>query len=323
LKAERKQEEEQERMTENEIRKVIVIDAPPNVVFDAISKPEELTNWFPDVAILEPKVGGRFQFNFYKDSDRHTKRTKSDACVEGRVIEFIQNKKLAYLWQHKNIPDFPETVVIWELEQIGKNKTRIILTHSGFTGKEEGKGIKEHNEGWNYFIARLAKYSTEKNGEQKTTKYDLYAKDEKPTSFTIEQSYYFKASSKKVFQAITDPEILVKWFLSKAKVVPKEGGTYSFEWMGGYHMTGMIKQFEPHKTVSYSWHDKISNGEMVETTASFQVAKKGRGSLLKLHHSGFTNAEHYAECSSRWAYYLTNLKSVLDWGTDVRSKYDW
>ncbi|HEX6561534.1 MAG TPA: SRPBCC domain-containing protein [Nitrososphaera sp.] len=307
-------------MTENEIRKVIVIDAPPDVVFEAISDPEELTSWFPDAAILEPKVGGKFQFIFNKDSDRRNKRNDRGASPEGRVLEFIPNSKLAYSWQHKDIADFPETVVTWELEQLGKNKTRVTLTHSGFTGKEGDKGIREHNEGWDYFTARLVKYCDEKMMEQKTRKQDLSTK---ARSFTIEQSYYFKAPPKKVFQAMTDPKILVKWFLSKAKVVPRKGGTYSFDWIGGYHMTGSVKQFETNKAVSYSWHDEMPDGEMVETTASFQVAKKGRGTLLKLRHSGFTDPEHFAECSSRWAYYLTNMKSVLDWGTDVRSKYDW
>ena len=36
-----------------EIRKSIVIDASPEVVFKAITEPEELTQWFPDQAILE------------------------------------------------------------------------------------------------------------------------------------------------------------------------------------------------------------------------------------------------------------------------------
>ena len=212
----------------------------------------------------------------------------------------------------------------WELEQLGRNKTRVTLIHSGFTGKEEEyKGIKEHDEGWDYFTARLIEYCNEKNVGERTAKPDLATKEDKPMYFTIEQSYYFKAHPKKVFQAITDPKILVKWFLSKAKVVPSEGGTYSFDWIGGYHMTGMVKQFETNKAVSYSWHDIMHSGEMVETTASFQVTKKGRGTILKLRHFGFTDPEHFAECSSRWAYYLTNMKSVLDWGTDVRSKYDW
>jgi uncharacterized protein YndB with AHSA1/START domain len=60
---------------------------------------------------------------------------------------------LAYTWQHKNIADFPETVVTWELEELGKNKTRLTLTHTGFTGKEgDMKSAKEHNQGWSYFL---------------------------------------------------------------------------------------------------------------------------------------------------------------------------
>ena len=50
-----------------EIRKTIVIDASPEVVFKAITEPEELTQWFPDQAILESRVGGRMKFSFYKE----------------------------------------------------------------------------------------------------------------------------------------------------------------------------------------------------------------------------------------------------------------
>jgi len=53
-------------MTENEIKKVIEIDASPEAVFSAISDAKELTQWFPDVAILEPKVGGEIQAFIFK-----------------------------------------------------------------------------------------------------------------------------------------------------------------------------------------------------------------------------------------------------------------
>ena len=46
-----------------------------------------------------------------------------------------------------------------------------------------------------------------------------------PKSFVIEQAYYFEAPFEKVFQALTDSKMLVKWFLSKAKVVPEKGGS--------------------------------------------------------------------------------------------------
>jgi uncharacterized protein YndB with AHSA1/START domain len=154
-----KTKEGKRNMSDLDIRKTIEIDASPEVVFKAISDPAELTIWFPDAAILEPRTGGKFKFSFYKDSDRRPKKMDQDSFTEGKVLEFVPNKKLAYTWQHKKVPDFPETVVTWELEQVSKNKTRVTLTHSGFTGKEAiQKSAKEHNQGWSYFLGELASY---------------------------------------------------------------------------------------------------------------------------------------------------------------------
>jgi len=144
-----------------------------------------------------------------------------------------------------------------------------------------------------------------------------------PKSFAIEQSYYFEAPPERVFEALTEPEALAKWFLSNAKVDPKKGGTYAFDWIGGYHMTGTVKGFSKGKAVSYSWHDKLPSGKMATTEASFAIRKKVGGTLLQLRHTGFTDPEHFADCSSRWGYYLTNMKSVLGHGVDLRSRYDW
>lgn len=145
-----------------EIKKSIVIHASPEVVFKAITDPNELTNWFPDHAILEPKVGGKMKLSFYKEKSEKRTGCKADAFPEGTIKEFIPNKKLSYTWQHKDVPEFPETVVSWELEDIGANKTRVELIHSGFTGKEERKSFKEHDQGWTYFLDRLEKYCKDK-----------------------------------------------------------------------------------------------------------------------------------------------------------------
>ena len=141
--------------------------------------------------------------------------------------------------------------------------------------------------------------------------------------FIIEQAYFFKASPKKVFDALTTPEGLTSWFLSDAALEARTGSIYEFDWLGGYHMEGNIKGIQSGKSVSYSWHDKLPNGKNAVTNASFSVAKKGSGTILKLRHTGFEDPVHFAECSSRWGYYLTNMKSVLDHGTDLRSEYDW
>jgi uncharacterized protein YndB with AHSA1/START domain len=135
-----------------DIEKNIVIDASPEVVFRAITDQVELTNWFPDQAILEPKLGGKVKFSFYKDKEREHR--EFDFFPEGTIMEFIPNKKVSYTWEEPNTPDFPRTVVTWELEEIENNKTRVKLLHTGF---ESGKLFK-HDEGWSYFLYQLQRY---------------------------------------------------------------------------------------------------------------------------------------------------------------------
>ncbi len=145
-------------MTQNEIKQVIEIDASPEVVFSAISDAQELIQWFPDAAILEPKVGGQFKLSFLKDSKNSRMKLDRDFINEGKVLEIIQNKKLVHTWKWQAFSDFAETIVTWELEQVD-NKTRLTLTHTGFTGKEQGPAsLEEHNKGWSFFLNGLISY---------------------------------------------------------------------------------------------------------------------------------------------------------------------
>ena len=141
-----------------EIRKSIVIDASPEVVFKAITDPNELTKWFPDQVILEPRVGGKVRFSFLKET-RLLEKLDMNYFMEGTIKELVAYKKLSYTWKFKYIPGFPETTVAWELEKIDPNKTKVKLTHLGFTGEEKGMtSLESHDKGWTDELNNLAKY---------------------------------------------------------------------------------------------------------------------------------------------------------------------
>jgi uncharacterized protein YndB with AHSA1/START domain len=141
-----------------EIRKTIIIEASSDTVFKAITEQEELTQWFPDQAILEPRVLGKVRFTTLKDLHPEWKLDR-DYIMEGTIKEFIPNKKLSYIWKYRDTPDFPETTVVWELVEIAPDKTRVDLTHSGFTGEEKGlTSLESHNEGWTEMLNKLANY---------------------------------------------------------------------------------------------------------------------------------------------------------------------
>jgi uncharacterized protein YndB with AHSA1/START domain len=139
---------------DSEIRKSVVIDAPPEMVFKAIIDEKELIEWFPDIAVLEPKVGGKIRFTFRKENSQKQDR---DFYPGGEILEFIPNQKISYTWEHKDIAGFPRTIVTWQLDHIEHNKTRVELIHSGFVGSEH-EMYDEHKEGWYYFLNKLVMY---------------------------------------------------------------------------------------------------------------------------------------------------------------------
>ncbi|HZY70913.1 MAG TPA: SRPBCC domain-containing protein [Thermoplasmata archaeon] len=144
-----------------------------------------------------------------------------------------------------------------------------------------------------------------------------------PKSYVAAQSYFFESSPRRVFAALSDPKELVRWFLSEAKFEPRSGGSFAFTWLDGYRMEGRLLELRKDRSVTFRWVDSLPQSGTAVTRARFQVGKRGNGTLLRLRHSGFRDPRHFAECSARWAYFLTNLKSVLDHGTDLRSPFDW
>jgi len=141
----------------------------------------------------------------------------------------------------------------------------------------------------------------------------------------IEQRFYYAASQKRVYAALTEPRQLVKWFLQEASLEPKTGGAFRFVWRGGYSMKGKVLRARPGKEVEFSWVDRF-DGKVLKTVASFTLRKKGSGTLLAVTHSGFKGGRRwvalFGAVQSGWAYYLTNLRSVLEHGVDLRSELD-
>jgi uncharacterized protein YndB with AHSA1/START domain len=146
-----------------------------------------------------------------------------------------------------------------------------------------------------------------------------------PRKPIVRQEYYFESSPETVFNALTEPEELAKWFLGAARMNPKQGGSYTFTWQGGSRHSGKVKKFVRNRALVLTWHDKVKGG-LYPTQVSFALSPKGKGTLLRVRHTGFKDGADwlwlFGAIQSGWAYFLTNLKSVLRQGMDLRSEYD-
>lgn len=81
-------------------------------------------------------------------------------------------------------------------------------------------------------------------------------------------------------------------------------------------------RFDADRAITFSWTDKLENGEVAKTTVAFMVVRKGRGTLLELRHTDFKDPEHFVTCASKCVYFLTDMKPALDHGLDLRSEFD-
>ncbi len=139
------------------IKREIIIDAPIDKVFSAVSDKDQLTHWFPDMAVLEKREGGRVSFTFLRSDENNLDK---DHEMNGKIIKFIPNRELSYTWHFRTKPEFSkDTIVTWRFESLDKNKTKVILRHSGFT-EDDIQQYNEHSQGWTWFVNRLRNYLT-------------------------------------------------------------------------------------------------------------------------------------------------------------------
>jgi uncharacterized protein YndB with AHSA1/START domain len=106
----------------------VEIEAPPAAVFHALMTPEELDRFFATRAVVEPHIGGLYDFGWGDGGPV-------------KILDLAQDAKLAYSWHYATEPP---TIVTWTLENSGGG-TRLTLVHSGF---EPQTWTEEYHCGW-------------------------------------------------------------------------------------------------------------------------------------------------------------------------------
>ncbi|MDH6553667.1 uncharacterized protein YndB with AHSA1/START domain [Streptomyces sp. SAI-208] len=141
------------------IEREIHIDASPEVVFDVVSSPEHLRQWWPDEAEFPPVPGGTGRIGFGDCSQGGT-------WVQFTVVDAVPPRLFSFRWTHEEgEPAAPgnSNLVVFELEPAGTG-TLLRMTESGFRerGWDEAKvaaRYTEHTTGWDFYLPRLPVYA--------------------------------------------------------------------------------------------------------------------------------------------------------------------
>jgi len=141
---------------------------------------------------------------------------------------------------------------------------------------------------------------------------------------SVNHQYFIRASPGRTFDALINPQTLVKWLADRAEFSPRKGGSYLLAWNEGPTHTGTVLEFRPGRSIALSW--EWPGASLKGTVFRLSVAPKGRGSIFSIEHTGFPKDERWADLYGGaewgWTYFALNLKSVLETGHDLRSKHD-
>ncbi|MFI0895069.1 SRPBCC domain-containing protein [Streptomyces sp. NPDC020983] len=137
------------------------IEASPEVVFDVVSSPEHLREWWPDEVDLPgvPGVAGRIGFGDVANG-------KGD-WVQFTVVDAVPPRLFSFRWTQ---PEGEAArlgnshLVVFELEAAGEGVTLLRMTETGFRerGWSEAQIVErynDHSSGWDFYLPRLVGYA--------------------------------------------------------------------------------------------------------------------------------------------------------------------
>ena len=108
-------------------------------IFNYLSDSKKLSLWFPDQAIIEPQLGGKYHFRW----------NDTPGVWSGVVTEFIRGNTLGFTWQPPNEP--VATNVRIKLFPQGA-ETTVELSHSGFTSSD---ALDKAVTSWVFYLQNL------------------------------------------------------------------------------------------------------------------------------------------------------------------------
>lgn len=147
------------------------------------------------------------------------------------------------------------------------------------------------------------------------------------TQFTVHMHY--EAPIGRVFEAWATPAGLESFFLASARHASPDGSRrgpneaaaagdrYRWTWLHGPGIEGEFLSCDPGRSIAFTF------GETMRVDVALKAVDDSVE--VRLHQTGCATKDpqrawQHLNCRSCWVYFLTNLKSVLEHGVDLRDR---
>ncbi|ULC60535.1 SRPBCC domain-containing protein [Flaviramulus sp. BrNp1-15] len=132
-------------------------------------------------------------------------------------------------------------------------------------------------------------------------------------SYNIYHNLLIKASSKEVFDAVSQPEHLDNWWTLKSSGKPELNSEYNLNFTDTYNWFCKVSKVKENESFHLKMTD--SDKDWNPTTFGFDLEVKENATYLKFSHKNWPeNNEHFKHSSFCWAMLLYDLKNYLEKG---------
>jgi uncharacterized protein YndB with AHSA1/START domain len=130
----------------------------------------------------------------------------------------------------------------------------------------------------------------------------------------VETILELTADPLRVWNAITDPEQLSRWFPDEVEFDPRPGAPGAFTWKDHGRFAVEVEVVEAPYLLVWRWmHEPGSEFRAPDATRVEWILTPHRdgGTTIHLRESGFKTDRHHHENTEGWAHELAELKALL------------
>lgn len=277
------------------------VPADGDRLFAALTRPEELREWFAEDVQIDPRSGGDFHF-----WGRYTLGTPARGEAGGTITGFESGARLEFEWTLFGARS-TVTISLTPEETEHGPATRVAVQHT-FEALFPGPRNEEMvDDWWRFTLGNLMAWTTGRA--------DVLRVDFADPSPEIRISVHMEASPEKVFRALTEPEALNQWVGQDARVELREGGAWDLGWPvpEGYEGPGMqILELVPNRKLTVSWPDWRGDNTVPAQTVTWELEPAEGGTLVTLTHAGFIRVVDLSDYPFGWGHFLDQMKAVAE-----------
>lgn len=128
--------------------------------------------------------------------------------------------------------------------------------------------------------------------------------------------FLVNTSVDRVFETISTPDGLDKWWAKKTTGKSRVGETFHFFFEPDYNWTAIVSKYIPYEEFELTM--QTSDDDWKGSKVGFRLKNRNKVTEVKFYHTGWReDNEHFRMSNFCWAMYLRILKRYLEFGEFV------